>query len=287
MKKIILATILIVIWSCVKSKNENKETDKSTPKTEAIENIETNKQNGLNYVKIFMKEGEQFRPSEREGFIIKYQNNSSTGGFFIYDLLNPKIKDFNEFSNNKLNDEVLDFDYKQVTLDFLTTGDYTYYTAQAEIYNQFMQVKKQKLADDVELTDWNDIENSDEYNKIDELPKEALEQLPELAEFINLKTIVPNINVPMYSEIRGSLIQETNINVIKELLGEPDETFNKNTLEWYVYFFSVQKNNKLGHLVIRFQRFHPQVIDEVTFYSPGDKINLGYSYFISPTTPKQ
>jgi hypothetical protein len=277
---IIFGVILLV--SCSKDKTKNKESSKVVNEIDSVEKIDVVSQNGLNYVKIFMIEGSQFSPNEREGYIIKHQNNITTGCFFEYNLKNRNVRGIYEFSNSELNDYILNFNYNQVSLDYLKTGKPTSYIAQGEIYNQYMLVKKQKITDSTSVKNWKDVESFKEYYKMNELPKEALEQLPELAKFINFETLKPNKNVPMYSEIRGTLIQETNISLLEEMMGKPDEIFDNKNLEWNVYYFAVQKNGIIGHLVFRINGIHPRLIDEITFYNPGDKIRMGYSYFVSP-----
>lgn len=296
MKKFITLLCCLFVFSCSKNKTENQlnskqdtiykgNKDENSTNSKIDEN-QINKKQGLNYVKIFMYEGGQYNPTAREGYIIKHDNNICTGCFFEYDVNDERIKGIYEFSYSDLIGDILDFKYRQITLDYLKTGDYTYFEAQGEIYHQYMQVKKQKVTDTTSLKQWDDIKSFREYYKIEKLPEEALKQLPELSKYLNIQTNFYNKNLPKYSDVRGTLINETNVNVLTEIMGKPDDVFNYKDFEWDVYYFAIQKNGKVGHLVFRINGLYPRKIDEITFYNPGDKIRVGLSYFVSPVSQK-
>ncbi len=277
--------------SCSKNKNDNQPViSQSTELNDSIgstvEKKLTNKAKGLSYVKIFMLPEDQYKPTQKSGIIIKLQNETCTGCLFTY---NPKhnLKEICEFQNCRLIGSTLEFNYKQVTLNYFETGDYNYFVGYAEVYEQFLSFKKQDVTKSPEMKKWDDIEGFSEYNKEEQLPDDIINNMPELLKFTTLETYEINQSLPSYSEVRGTLIQETNVSTIKEILGEPDDIFDYNQLEWDVYYFAVQKNGKVGHLAIRINGLHPRTIDEVTFYNPGDRIKLFNSYYISPTRPKK
>lgn len=273
MKKLMLATFLLVVGSCAKNKNENNPIEN---KNYSIETKEKVNEINNDFTKIYMSRANSLRLSEYRGVIIKKVNDIYSGCAFIYDTEGDSVlNEINEFKSIEVNNNNIFYSCDRLTLD-----GHKLFMAKGEMDNKILRFQF-KFENNSE---WG--KSYTEYDLVNDLPVDAYVYLPKLNQFLNEKNsekVQTTKDLPSYSEIRGTLIQETNILAIKELLGEPDETFNKNTLEWYVYFFAVQKNGEVGHLAIRFQRFHPQVIDEVTFYTPGDKVKLGYSYFISPS----
>ncbi|GAA4776816.1 MULTISPECIES: hypothetical protein [Flavobacterium] len=291
--KIIIVTLLSV--SCQnpketppKENGKNQTIEQNDSVASTTEEEHTNKAKGLNYVKVFMFPENDYTPTQQSGIIVKYQNGACTGCLFTY---NPKhnLKEICEFKDCELEGNIIQFSYKQVTLNYFKTGDYNYFEGYGEIYEQFMTFKKQDVTKNNDLKKWDEIEGFTECYKEEQIPNEILNAMPELSKYLNLEILENNVaskNLPSYADIRGTLIQETNISTIKEMLGEPDDIFDYNQLEWDVYYFVAQKNGKVGHLAIRINGLSPRIIDEVTFYNPGDRIRLFNSYYISPIKPK-
>ncbi|WP_156888603.1 hypothetical protein [Christiangramia echinicola] len=73
-----------------------------------------------------------------------------------------------------------------------------------------------------------------------------------------------------YGEVRGTLLNSGYYNM-EEILGEPNEKWQRNSVLTYLYYFKVEKFGEIGHIRVT-HTWGPDVIHRIDFFEPGDYI---------------
>lgn len=284
MKKLLIAIGILLTFSCSNNENEPLSIDKSNIENQNNDTIVTTEKpvkENQSTVQIFINEkgADSFAPKMREGFIFKWNNDKLTGCYFIYDpeqnaILNDvmNIKTFNLYEDGSF-----EFNYKAIAI-----GDASgIVNVSGELYEGESIYFKTKCEDCFEYS------GGETFQLVESLPSEAYNYLPELKKYTSTEktsTSSTKKDIPKYSDIRATLINETDPNAIEDLLGEADEEYSHTKTTWHIYYFAAEKNGQIGHLKITQRGLWNGVIDEVKYYSPGSRIRIGAQYLNSPTT---